>query len=57
MGNTKSLAVGLNYLSVIDLTMLRSSRLSLTVAEMNLLLEGLSNPSVEYKCSVAVYGQ
>ena len=35
----KSLAAGLNNLIVIDLTRLHNSRLSLTVAGMNLLLE------------------
>ena len=57
LGNAKSLAVGLNNLRVIDLTLLHNSCLSLTVVGMNLLLEGLSEPSFEYKCYVAVYGQ
>ena len=50
LGNAKSLTVGLNNLRVIDLTLFCSSRLSLTIAEMSLLLEGLSKPSVKYKC-------
>ena len=51
------LQFGLNNLREIDLTLLPSSYLSLTVVETNLLLEGLSEPSVKYKCSTAVYGQ
>ena len=43
-----SLTVGLKNLRVIDLTLLCSSRTSLTIAGMNLLLEGLSEPSVKY---------
>ena len=50
---TKSLTVGLNNLKVIGLTLLHRSRLSLTVTGMNLLLEGLSEPSVMYECFVA----
>ena len=57
LGNAKSLAVGLNNLRVIDLTMLCSSRLSLTVSGANLLLEGLSEPSIKYKCSAAGSGK
>ena len=57
LGNAKSLAAGLNNLRVIDSTLLCSYRPILTVADMNLLLEGLFEPSVEYKCCVAVYSQ
>ena len=46
----KSLTIGLSNLRVIDLNLLRSSHLSLTVAWINLLLEGLSEPSVKYNC-------
>ena len=53
----KPLAVGLNNLRVVDLTLLRNSRLNLTVAGMNFLLEGLSEPLVKYKCFAAVYGK
>ena len=45
--------MGLNNLKVVDLTMLRSSRMSLSVAGMNLLLEGLSEPSIKYENSIA----
>ena len=37
--SAKSLTVVLNNIRVIDLTLLTSSRLSLTVAGMNLILE------------------
>ena len=47
MGNAKSLTAGLNNLRVTDSTLLRGSRLSLTVVGMNLLLEVLSEPPVE----------
>lgn len=57
LGNVMSLAAGLNNLRVIDLTLLHNYRLSLTVGGMNLLIEELSESSIEYKCSVAVYGQ
>ena len=53
---TKSLTVGLNNLKVIGLTLLHRSRLSLTVTGMNLLLEGLSEPSVKDKYFVVGYG-
>ena len=55
--NAKSLAVGLNNCKVIDLTLLRNSRLSLTIARINLLLEELFEPYVKYGCSVAIYGE
>ena len=38
---------GFNNLRVIDLTMLHSSRLSLTIVEIDPLLEGLSRLSVK----------
>ena len=47
--SSKSLAIGLNNLRVIDLTLLCSSHLSLTVAGMDLLLEGLSESLIRYK--------
>ena len=52
--SAKSLTVGLNNLRVIDLTLLRSSRMSLTILGMNLLLEGLSEPSIKYKSSTVI---
>ena len=52
-----SLTVGLNNIRVIDLTLLRSFRLSLTVAGKNILIEGLFEPSVKYKYVAAGYGQ
>ena len=55
--SAKSLVVELNNLRVIDLTLLHSSYSSLTVAGMNLLLEGLYEPSVKHECSATVYGQ
>ena len=56
LGNANSLTSGLNNLRVNDLTLLHSSRLSLTVVGMNLLFEGLFEPSFEYECFVVVYG-
>ena len=50
------LQLGLNNLIVNHLNLLRRSRLSLTVAGMSLLLEGLSEPSVKYKCTVEKFG-
>ena len=44
------LQFGLNNIKVKDMALLCSSRLSLTVARMNLLLKGLSEPSVKYNC-------
>ena len=55
--SAKSLVVELNNLRVIDLTLLHSSYSSLTVAGMNLLLEGLYEPSVKYKYPAVGYGQ
>lgn len=49
----KSLTVGSNNIRVMDLTLLRSSRLSLTGLGTSLLLEGLHEPSVKYKYSIA----
>lgn len=57
LGNVMSLAAGLNNLRVIDFSLLHNYLLSLTVGGMNLLIEELSESSIEYKCSVAVYGQ
>ena len=45
-----SLTDGLNNLKVTDLTLLHSSRMSLIVVGMNLLIEGLSEPSAKYNC-------
>ena len=53
--SAKTLAIGLNNLRVIDLTLLRNSRMILTVAGMNLLLEGLFEPSVKYNCPTDGY--
>ena len=50
----KSLDFGLNNLRVVELNLLCSSHLSLTVTGMNLLLEGLSEPSVKYKYSATI---
>ena len=53
----KSLVVGLNNLRLVDWTLLRGSRMSLIVAGRNLLLEGLSEPSLKCKYFAAVYDQ
>ena len=55
-GDGKPLVVGLNNLKVIDLNLLCSCRLSLTIARMDLLLEGLYEPSVKYGHSAFGYG-
>ena len=52
----KLLAVGLNNLRVVDWTLLRSSRLSLTITGISSLLVGLSEPFVMYKCSTEIIG-
>lgn len=44
----KLLTLGLNNLRVIDLDLLRRSYMSVNVTGINLLLEGLSEPSVKY---------
>ena len=46
---------GLNNLRVSDLTLMCNSCMSLTIAGMNLLFEGLSEPFVKHKCYVAIY--
>ena len=50
------LQFGLNNLRVIDLNLLHNSHMSLTVIGISLLLEGLSEPSVKYKCSAKIVG-
>ena len=50
------LHLGLENLRVNDLILLRNSRVSLTVAGISLLLKGLSEPSVKYKCSAGIIG-
>ena len=42
---------------MVDLAVLHSYCLSLTIAGMNLLLEGLFEPLIKYKYSVAIFGQ
>ena len=49
------LRMGLNNLRV-DLILLRSSRLSLTVTGTSLLLEGLSETSIKYKLYAGIIG-
>lgn len=53
----KLLTLGLNNLRVIDLDLLRRSYMSVNVTGINLLLEGLSEPSVECKYSTCGYRQ
>ena len=50
------LQLGLDNLIVNDLNLLSSYRLSLTILGISLLLEGLLEPPVEYKCSARIIG-
>ena len=50
------LRLRLDNLRVNDLIWLCNSRLSLTIAGISLLLKGLSEPSVKYKCSARIFG-